>query len=581
VKRVALFLVIAAVAVIALAYALRLTRRSSTAKVISLLPQDTIAFVHVPDFNRSRDEWRRSDIYQLIHEPAVEQLLRKPLARLRKHTGASLTFQDLEQLGAKDIFIAVTSIEARNAGFVAGFRFHGNRDAAAATIDKWRAQLLGKNADAKREKITYRHHEIQLATATALTLATAHDGQWFFASNQLQALKDLFDRADGQRPASATQSGAAQDRQFSLQSNETFQAAMAHMPSDYAAVAYLQPKTIVDKLIAIRAALGVQIAANDETPLRRIKSICASTRFERGKMHDVVFTGIDRPHVNAALTRASATLGSADTFFYLTTLIDPNNWTTLGTAAGLTPVAGWLDKFLHALAAHGVTTADWNTAFGPELSSLAEWPQNAHGLSFVLAVPVKDRVRANQLADVITAAVDEDARWVKSEKDGVSYFSMATPISLFSIEPTIALSNRLLVAGLNRESAETALKRSDISAGGIANSKTYAAAARSVPEPTNFFAYVDAGLLYSRLDAALRPMLLLGAAFFPALADHVDPNKLPAAETVTKHLSPMVFSQRYEADGYIAESIGPITFNEAVIAALASAISSGHRPATH
>ena len=54
---------------------------------------------------------------------------------------------------------------------------------------------------------------------------------------------------------------------------------MAHMPSNYAALAYLQPKTIADNLAAIRAAVGMQIPANEETPLRRINSICGSARY--------------------------------------------------------------------------------------------------------------------------------------------------------------------------------------------------------------------------------------------------------------------------------------------------------------
>jgi hypothetical protein len=72
-------------------------------------------------------------------------------------------------------------------------------------------------------------------------------------------------------------------------------------------------------------------------------------------------------------------------------------------------------------------------------------------------------------------------------------------------------------------------------------------------------------LFYSRLDAALRPLLLMSAAFMPAISDHIDVNKLPAPEVVTKHLSPIVSSQRYEGDGYVSESIGPITLNQAVI----------------
>jgi hypothetical protein len=54
----------------------------------------------------------------------------------------------------------------------------------------------------------------------------------------------------------------------------------------------------------------------------------------------------------------------------------------------------------------------------------------------------------------------------------------------------------------------------------------------------------------------------MAAAFFPAVAGSIEPAKLPAPEVVTKHLSPIVSSQRYDGDGYVAESIGPITLDQ-------------------
>jgi hypothetical protein len=84
-------------------------------------------------------------------------------------------------------------------------------------------------------------------------------------------------------------------------------------------------------------------------------------------------------------------------------------------------------------------------------------------------------------------------------------------------------------------------------------------------------------LLYSRLDAALRPMLLMSAAFMPAISDYVDVGKLPAPEIVTKHLSPIVSSQRYEGDGYVTESVGPVSLSEVAIVIGLPAIFSGIR----
>src|SRR5437762_13537559 len=60
-------------------------------------------------------------------------------------------------------------------------------------------------------------------------------------------------------------------------------------------------------------------------------------------------------------------------------------------------------------------------------------------------------------------------------------------------------------------------------------------------------------------------MLLMASAFMPGMTDSVDLTRLPAAEIITKHLSPIVSSQRYDHDGYVAESVGPITLDQSAI----------------
>jgi hypothetical protein len=53
----------------------------------------------------------------------------------------------------------------------------------------------------------------------------------------------------------------------------------------------------------------------------------------------------------------------------------------------------------------------------------------------------------------------------------------------------------------------------------------------------------------------------MGAAFMPAIGEYVDVTKWPPPEIVTKHLSPFVLSQRYEKDGYVTESTGPVSLD--------------------
>jgi hypothetical protein len=548
------FLLFALVVVVLAAASWYYFSKATTLHIAALLPGDTIFFAHVPDFNRTRDQWHHSDIYELYREPAVQDFLRKPMAQTPKTNAASRTIADIERLGLKDAFVAVTSIENNNPILLAGFRFRGNQAAAEEVIGHWRANLLPRTAVTKPEKIVYRHYEIEVVSTAHLQIATVYVRHWFFASNDIAELQALLDRVI--KPG--------RDRQSTLELDEAYRGAISHMPRDYALLVYLQPKSFAQKLATLRAAVGQTISADQPRVLEQIRSVCGTTRFDGRKMHDVFFAAMPR-QADAKLMRSSEALRTADTFFYLATLLNTRNFDALGQVASMAPLGGWLRKFTEVAARSGLTAEDWKAAFQLELGALADWSANARWPSIIATLPVKDPARANKIATAVTAAADEDATWTKTEKDGAVYFSMSGPANVFAIAPTIGLSDRIFVLGLDDVSVEAAIKRSQNPVAPLANSPTYKSAVQALPPPTESFAYIDFALLYSRLDAALRPLLVMTAAFMPAISDHVDLGKLPPAEAVAKHLSPIVSSQRYEGDGYIAESIGPVTTNEAAL----------------
>ena len=550
-KRVLLLVIIGAVAAFGGWYVWNLSQKTSSAYVSVLLPRETIFLAHMPDFNQTRDQWHHSDIYLLYREPAVQDFLRKPLANFSKRDPASQTLQEIEQLDPKNAFIALTSIDNNSPKVVGGFRFQGSVAEAERVVGKWRSKLLEKNPGAKREKLQYERHEIELVTATPFTLATAYDRPWFFAATDLTELKGLLDHADRR----------AKNPMEILDTDEAYRAAVSRRPSNYAVFFYLQPKTFAKRLAALRAAIQSS-AANQRTMLEQVRSISGVTRFENGKINDLLFLGMPKLEQDVALTRSSLTLGTKETFFYLSMLLNlGEKIETLNQAAG---IGGMVQKILQSFFNSGITSDDWKAAFGAELGSLADWPSSAHWPSLLLTLPVLDSAKAGKVVEAV-ARTDQGATWTQTEKDGVRYFSMQSPGSLIAITPTIALSNRILIAGFNPASVEEAVKRSGGTASELADSPTYKGAERLLPAPTNFFSYVDTALLYSRLDAALRPMLLMAAAFMPAMTKSVDLGKLPSPEVITKHLSPIVSSQRYDRDGYVAESIGPVTLDQSVI----------------
>jgi hypothetical protein len=548
-KRLALVFLLAVV----VAGGVFLARRAQTPStaVSELLPRGTVFLAQLPDFSRTRDQWHESDLYKLYCEPAVQDFLGRPLSQLPDYDVASQTWREIEQLDPKDAFVAVTSIENGDPQFAGGLRFRGSRDDAMKIVNRWIGPLI--RDESQHEMVDYQNHKIDIVGAAPSQIATVCDGQWVFVSNDLGELKAILDRADHRE----------KDRQSTLSTNEEFRAARNHMPSDYAFLFYFQPKLLREKLAALPPGFRWQISDGQNAMFDEIGTICGATRLESGKMRDTVFIAAPKPNKTRTVDRSSVKLGTTNTLLYIAQLLNFERIAALSQSGGTT----WLQKVLSVMEQAGVTLEDWNAAFEPEAATLADWPEHAHWPFVIGTISVKDADRADKVLNALTRAIDEDAIWNRTEKGGVRYFVMQTPASLIAISPTIALSNRLVVAGLDTPSVEAAINRAENggNSSSLSNSVNYRSAASALPQPTNFFGYVDTALLYSRLDASLRPLLLMSAAFMPAMSNTVDVTKLPPQEVVTKHLSPIVSSQRYDRDGYVAESVGPVTLNQAAL----------------
>ncbi|MGH8102253.1 MAG: hypothetical protein ACREIW_13210, partial [Chthoniobacterales bacterium] len=250
-KRGLLLVAISAVAAVAIWYGLKLASFSTAASVTALLPRGTVLLVHVPDFNATRDRWHQSDVYRLYREPAVQDFLHKPLSRLPGKSAASEVLGQIERVAPKDAFFALTRADQSSWTFVAGFQIRGNQRDAENLIDDWR----GKLRVGARAPVEYQRHRIDRMALESFTLFSTYGRHWFFAANDLDELKALLDRADRRN----------RDRENMLRSTETYRAAMAHMPANYDALVYFQPRTFWQQLQRLRATLGSTIVPGGQT----------------------------------------------------------------------------------------------------------------------------------------------------------------------------------------------------------------------------------------------------------------------------------------------------------------------------
>ncbi len=546
-------LVAALVIALALWVALRVQQANRAMKPTELLPKATLLLAEIPDFKVTREHWHASDLYALWHEPAVQDWLREPLAKLAQKRGGDQTLAQFLQLGPTEGFAALVSLENNQPKFLGGFHYDRSEAEARRFIETREAPLLAKSGS-KREQIIYQQHEIETVNTGRVALATVHDRNWFFASNDLRSLKELLDRIDRRTPEAT---------RGSLRENEVFTAAAKNLPSSYDGMFFLDPKPFLEKLLPVLAMAGQSPAA--EQWLKEVSSVAGSLGFTDGKMHEVLFLGMPQRKPERKITRPSLASASKETFFYSASISHwPEQWKMAGTAPqpALPP---FLQQVSTALSKAGVTQGDLSAAFGDETEIIGTWPTDAHWPVISVTLPVRDAARARKIADAIATVLLAGSSWTRTEKEGVAYYATEGFGGFVPMRPTFTVSDKQLIAATDIAAIESALTQKSSGAGELQKSAAFHQAEARIPAGDVGFNYIDPGLLFTRADAALRPLLLMSATIYPALGKKIDASKLPPAEAIIKHLSPIVMSQRYTGGGYVSESIGPITFNEAAL----------------
>ena len=438
---------------------------------------------------------------------------------------------------------------------IGGFHFDVAPEKAREFIGRREAELLAKTPTAKRETIVYDQHKIETLAVAQFVFASVYDNQWYFASNDVALLKKLLDRVDHR----------GDKGEGSLKDKASFAAAVKHLPGDYAGMVFLDPRPFVEKLMPFVAMTGQSLPMDQLQRLRQVQSVAAAIGFENGKMRETDFVAMPRVSAEKKLQRPMLGAAGTDTFLYSDSRVHWTDNLLASSAPAAVGLPALVQQFTSAMKARGITLEDMRQAFGEELEIVGDWPPDAHWPSLIATLPVRDVARARKIADALTSVDIAGAPWTRTEQNGATFYSAQPFGGLVPIHPAIAVSEKFMCAGSDAELVEKAFARGTQLAGELEKSATFHDASIRVPVADSAFNYVDARLLYERIDAAARPLLLMGATFYPALGQTVDLAKLPPPEVIGKHLSPIVMSQRYDDDGYVTESIGPITFREATV----------------
>ncbi len=547
---------------------------------IAFLPADTVLLAAIPDLNKTAADWKTTDLYKIWSEPDVQAFLAKPLSKVPPHPALDNALAKADKLGLTNLFVALTSLDegTNEPRLVAGFQFKGKSADVDELLAVPKAELRKQHPASKADLINYEGHAIETVILDEhSTLASVYLGDWYLISNDLTLLKTTIDRAEHRGPAAG---------QPTLDNDADYLAVTAKLPASRSTLIFGRPKSFMAKIYDLAEASGQPVDTKQRAEADKVKAIGASTGFEGGKMRDTIY--IFAPGISQDLAKLgmdSLPLTTADTVFYASSMLNipekfelPDNGADGARPAGL----AFLQGFGALLNEHGITLASFRAAFNNEGSVHIDWPAGQPQPVLIASLDVRDPAAANQFVDHFTDALSSQGDWETTDEDGLTLHSLNL-LNAGSLAPTLTVTPKHLLFGLNAPDVQDAAKREKTPALNFTASGTYKSAAGQVAKPNTAFAYLDSKAFFERFYGTLKPYAVTASFLMPKVNDYVDLGKLPEPEVISRHLSPTVLSQTYSPDGCLLESVGSFTFAQATVAVIGGAAGAAvpFMPKTH
>ncbi len=528
------------------------------------LPADTLVLLAVPDLNKTSAEWKTTDLYKIWSEPEVQAFLAKPLSKLPPHAELDEAVKAAGKLGLTNLFVALTSLDetTNEPRLVAGFQFKGTNADVDQLLAEPKAELRRRHPAAKADLVNYEGHAIETVSLDEKSsLASVYLGDWYLVSNDLMLLKATLDRAEHRGPAAA---GPTLDK------DPDYATVMAKLPAGHATLVFGRTKPFLTKIFDLAEASGQTVDAKQRMEAEKVRAVGAATGIESGKIRDTIYVyapGISQEFAN--LQRGSLPLTTADTVFYAASMLNIPKKLDLPEYAGdnasaSAPGSALLRAFGQLgerFKEHDITLDAFHAAFGNEAGLQLDWPADQAQPTLIVSLDVHDPDAANKFVDRFTAALSSDDNWETSEVDGLTLHSVDIP-SVPTIAPTLTVTPKHLLFGLNSPEVQEAAAREKTAAPNFTASDHYKTATGAVGKPNTSFAYLDSKTFFERSYGTLKPYAMTASFLLPQVNDYVDLGKLPEAETIAKHLSPSVLSQTYNPEGCLLESVGSFTFGQ-------------------
>jgi len=509
-----------------------------------LLPENTAFYAALPDVPRTALRWPKTTLAKIGAEPEVKEFLAKTKDALTKNPGTHEAGDILWKLKPGRFFAAALPGEGASLHPLLGFQYWGGQKSFDEAMARLRQQIAG---GAHVEPTRENHHNVEIQTLSlpdGTTLCSATLNRWGLLANNPEALKSVLDQMAGRgsRP--------------SLAENPRFNEAFTKLPAAPDFLAFLQTAPLLDALLEAGKPLSAQVDNDQIEMVRAAQAVAFAFKLDGANFRDAVFVLRPAPPDLGQLQHSGLSLTSPATLGYFSFLLQ------FEALAKLPAYSTLLRQYLSTMSDGTDPLTRLTKTLGREVSLAMSWPEGRMIPEFLAAVSVKDPAQASEFLREAAAIFPESTRTKTGE---AVLYSFPTLRSAF-LDPTLGLSDNLLVAGLSPDAVEGAFQRGSGSST-IKDTPAFAGVLPAFQSANECFGFINTRGLFERVFPLVRQVAMFGSSLLPGSSQWVDLKKLPQTETIAQHLTPITYAQTRLPNGYLIESSGPITMNQAALAA--------------
>ena len=560
-KFIIVFLLVVAVITLALVY-FSFTRPAPHAA--DLLPDSTLVFLDIPNFNRARDDFSKTELHALWDEPEVQAFLKKPLDALRespshpgKDSGNAAILDFVLNTAQGEVFLGVTHVTilpSFNVGLVVGADVGRKKIQAITGLYKLEGSLKKANPNGDFEDKSYLGVKYTVWQITP-DLPICHA---FFNSLVVFTLGE-----DTMRDLIASYSGQVPSNFKHLSTSARFVNARQHAARNYHFLAYAN----VEQVLGL---FGPLLAFSPQTSgaFQKLNSMDASAfsmTFVDHGVQDVGFLSYSHnaPKPAPPTQRKTLALTSPDTLFYSVSSADLPGFYEEGmqvlSQSGNTSIMQSVNQFQQALRTHDIRMRqDILQQLGPETAVIASWRQGARSpdVALVAETTNEDKLRPaldNAMNALKQSALGDDATapWDETQTAGATLRTVHVGSGLFA--PTYTTTSHFFILANTPDYARELVARVKESKPTLAASALYTASIKRLPSNGSSYGYADLRGLFEPLYAIAK-----SAASQIGNNEFVDMDKLPQTETISKHLFPFVSATVSEPGRTTSTSFSPV-----------------------